>query len=153
MKNAKNKIEKDALLTGIEKVTVKADKAEQVIKDSKEALSDDQLTALLDNINMDAVIAKTAKNRSIWNDKAKAEFGKTEKSARRKLRTLQLSLSSSVIRFSKLKDTTGVKASAMNLKKFYSDYLVDFSKYSNISEESNLVNFNIVHTAYKIMNK
>jgi hypothetical protein len=128
-----------------------SDNADKVISDSKKAVSDDNLTALLDNINMDAIIEKSAKNRSIWTDKAKSTFGKTEKSARRKLRTLQLDFSKAVVRNAKLNDKIGIKASALILEKFYKDHLVDFSIYTNVSIENNPVNHNILTTAYKVM--
>ena len=125
--------------------------ADKVIVDNLKTMSDDELLTLLDKVNMDAIIEKSAKNRSIWNDKAKAEFGKTEKSARRKLRTLQLSLSKSVLRFAKLKDKQGTKGASLNLQKFYDSYLVSFDVYSNVSIETNPEKHNIINTAYKVM--
>jgi len=130
---------------------VQSKEADKVIIDNLQTLSDDELLTLLDKVNMDAIIEKSAKNRSIWNDKAKSEFGKTEKSARRKLRTLQLSLSKSVLRFAKLKDKQGTKGASLNLQKFYDSYLVSFDVYSNVSIETNPEKHNIINTAYKVM--
>jgi len=137
---------------GINKVTLKGD-AKQVIADNNKDVSDVELLALLDSVNMDAIIEKTAKNRSIWTEKAKSAFGKTEKSARRKLRKLQVDFSKAVCRNAKLNDKTGIKASSLILEKFYKDHLVNFAIYSNVSIESNPETYHILKLAYTVMQK
>jgi len=123
----------------------------KAISNSLKDSSDAELLKDLSDINIESVILKTALNRSIWNEKAKSNFGSTEKSARRKLRKMQVDLSKSVLRELLLKNVDNARLNAKTLKKFYSDNLVEFAIYSNVSIETNPDTYKILHTAYSKM--
>jgi len=139
---------------GIKKITLKTKEVikENVISESKKSVSDAELFADLSDVNIESVIKKTALNRSIWTQKAKMKFGKTEKRGRTNLRKKQITLSSAIIRELKLNLISNARSNAKELKKFYNESLVDFSVYSNISEETNKIDYDIVHKAYAKMN-
>jgi hypothetical protein len=130
---------------GIAKVTKKSDEMQK-------SLSNVDLEKDLNSINIDSVIKKTAVSRSIWKPETLLTFGSTEKSARRKLRALQLTLSKSVIRALKLNEKENAAIAINELQKFYSENLVSFENYSNVSENVNPDKFKIIHTAYSFMN-
>jgi len=113
----KDKIEK----SGIEKVSEKSEKFAEILDK-------------VNKINIDALSEKSTLNRTIWKNEVLKNF-KTEKTARRLLRNKQLELSKQIIKFFKLNDTNNLKLASENLEKFYSDNLVNRSKFTNISNE------------------
>jgi len=131
---------------------VESEKNDNVVKSSKKTVSDAELLNDLSDISIDAVIKKTAKNRNIWKPEILSKFGNSEKSARRKLRNLQLDYSKAVVRELLLNNVDNAKNNAKTLHKFYADNLVDFSIYSNVSEETNPDKYKIIHKAYSKMN-
>lgn len=130
---------------GIAKVAKKGDTMQKQATNA-------ELEKELNQINIDAVIKKTALSRSIWKVEILSNYGTTEKSARRKLRTLQLDYSKAVIRELKLKNTAAASAAIQTLRKFYLDTLVSFDNFSNVSEQVNPDKFKIINTAYSFMN-
>lgn len=135
-----------------EKIRSNLSKAElkkvQSAKDKK-GISDDEIFADLDKVNTDSLTKKSAKNRSIWTEKAKSDFSDNEKTARRKIRSKQMRISKDLLRELKVnKSVENARKFAKELQTFYKNSLVDFSVYSNISETENPIGFSNVHTAY-----
>lgn len=94
----------------------------------------DDLQKKLNAISEKSLTEKTVTNRSIWKKEILANF-KTEKTARRILRTQQLTLSAKVCKFAKIKDETNFKLASAELEKFYKANLIDRSKFSNIDSD------------------
>jgi len=125
-------------------------KKEVTKKEVTNVVSKSDLEKDLNSINIDSVIKKTAVSRSIWKPEILSSYS-SDKFARRKLRTLQLNLSKSVIRELKLNNKDNAIVAMNELKKFYSDNLNDINNYSNVSENVNPDKFKIIHTAYSFM--
>ena len=94
----------------------------------------EELSKKIDAINLDELTKKSITNRQIWKKEVLANF-KTEKTARRKLRDMQLDLSVSVVKFEKMKNEAGLKNAIIELEKFYKANLVSRDKFTNISDE------------------
>lgn len=124
---------------------------DQKNSNEKKSEIDAKLMKDLESINIDALTKKTAVNRSIWKKEIFDKFGTTEKSARRKLRSLQLNYSKSILRELKLNNKDIALQNAKQLKSFYTANLVDIANYSNVSEVNSPEKFKIIHTAYKAM--
>ena len=96
---------------------------------------DSEILSKLDKISTDSLNEKTVLNRSVWKSEI-LKLHKSEKTARRILRSTQFHMSSTVIKFAKLNQLSELKNSCMQLEKFYFDNLVCRSKFSNINEDS-----------------
>jgi len=94
----------------------------------------EELSKKIDAINLDALTNKSIVNRQIWKKEILANF-KTEKTARRILRSKQLELSKAVVKFAKLKNDADLKNAIIELEKFYKTNLVSRDKFTNISDE------------------
>ena len=94
----------------------------------------DDLQKKLDAISEKSLTEKTITNRSIWKKEILTSY-KTEKTARRILRTQQLNLSAKVCKFAKIKDAENFKLACIDLEKFYKANLIERSKFSNIDSE------------------
>ena len=159
MKNAENKTEK----THVEKINSILSKAElkklndanaiKALEKSKDSVSDAELYSDLSDLNVENLISKSAKNRSIWTIKAKADISDNDKTARRKLRAIQLRLSKALLHSIATKQSVSdCTTKASELHKFYKSSLVDFSIYSNVSETEAKEKFDFIHIAYRKMN-
>lgn len=92
------------------------------------------LNEKIDAININSLTEKSIVNRQIWKKEVLANF-KTEKTARRKLREMQLNLSIAVLKNAKLKNEAGLKTAISELEKFYKTNLVSRDKFTNISDD------------------
>lgn len=92
------------------------------------------LTEKIDAININSLTEKSIVNRQIWKKEVLANF-KTEKTARRKLREMQLNLSIAVLKNAKIKNESGLKNAIIELEKFYKTNLVSRDKFTNVSDE------------------
>lgn len=127
---------------GIKKVTEKSKFVANVINEN---LSD-AILSKLDKISTDALNTKTILNRSVWKIEVLKNY-KSEKTARRILRSKQFELSSKVVNIAKTK--IGSLADACNeLEMFYFDNLVTRNKFSNI--DSDKVKGQIIYLASEI---
>ena len=127
--------------------------AKKVIADNKKTVSDDELMKNLSDLNVDNLIKKSAKGRSIWKTDFKKIYADEEKKARRKIRSVQMEYSKALLHSIITKQSNDViKTCAERLHSFYTKGLNDFSVYSNISENESPEKFKIVHTAYAKMN-
>jgi len=125
----------------------------KTIADSKKIVSDDELRKNLSDVNVENLIKKSAKGRSIWKNEFKLKYAEDEKKARRKIRSAQFELSKAMLHSIITKQSNDVvKECAVRLNKFYSDGLVEYSIFSNVSENESPEKFKIVHSAYAKMN-
>lgn len=125
--------------------------SEQIIENSFNTVNDEELSKGLDNLNIDLLTSKVDVNRSIWNEKAKS-IKTTVTQSRNHLRNLQLSLSKSLLVSIHTKQSKEIQQSnAEKLFTFYSDYLVSFSNYSNISIEKEKDKRQLIDLAYQKM--
>jgi len=126
--------------------------AKKVVETSKKEITDQELLKDLTDFNIENLIAKSAKGRSIWKSEFKSKFSDNEKTARRKIRNEQLSLSKKLLHSILTKESKeAMTAKAKELHKFYSEGLNDFSVYSNVSEKESAEKFNILKSAYEKM--
>lgn len=93
-----------------------------------------EILSKLDKISVDSLNEKNILNRSVWKSEILKNF-RTDKTARRILRSKQFELSSKVIKFAKLQDNASLKTASIELEKFYSDNLVVRNRFSNIDAE------------------
>ena len=108
----------------------------------------------LNKLNVQNLVEKSAKNRNIWKPEFLRSLSESDKTARRKARNnFQVPLSESIAKKSKgtYNRPASMKELCTALKDFYTLALIDFSKYSSLSETS--ANYQSVHTAYSIMKK
>ena len=119
----------------------------------KTAISDDDLIADLEAINVSTLINKTATNRNIWKATYKSSISENEKTARRKIRALQLKYSKAVLHsiITKMERSEQIKR-AKELHSFYVTGLENFENFSNVSENENPDKFAVIHKAYQKMN-
>lgn len=126
--------------------------AKKVVESSKKSITDDELMKDLTDFNIENLISKSAKGRSIWKSEFKLKFSDNEKTARRRIRNEQLSLSKKLLHSIITKESKEqMTAKAKDLHKFYMDGLNDFSVYSNVSEKESTEKFNILKSAYEKM--
>ena len=92
------------------------------------------LTEKIDAININSLTSKSIVNRQIWKKEILGNF-KTEKTARRILRSKQLELSKNVVKCAKLKIDADLKIAVSELEKFYKANLVSRDKFTNISDD------------------
>jgi hypothetical protein len=131
---------------------VETSKEEKVVTNSKKEATDEQLLKDLTDFNIENLIAKSAKGRSIWKSEFKMKFSENEKTARRKIRNEQLSLSKKLLHSILTKESKeAMTIKAKELHKFYSEGLNDFSVYSNVSEKESAEKFKILKSAYEKM--
>lgn len=94
-----------------------------------------ELLAKAESINLQAVTEKTILNRSIYKPEILQGY-KTDKTARRVLRTQQLGLSAKVVHAFKLGLPNGSLRDAITaLEDFYARVLISRDKFSNIAPE------------------
>lgn len=126
---------------------------EKEIADNKKEISDDELMQNLSDLNVDNLIKKSAKGRSIWKTDFKQCYAEDEKKARRKIRSAQMEYSKALLHAIITKQSNDIiKECAERMHSFYKKGLNDFSVYSNISENESPDKFKIVHQAYAKMN-
>lgn len=131
---------------------VVSDEAKKVIESSKKVVSDDELLKDLTDFNIENLISKSAKGRSIWKSEFKLKFSDNEKTARRKIRNEQLSLSKKLLHSILTKESKeAMTAKANDLHIFYKEGLNDFTVYSNVSEKESAEKFAILKSAYDKM--
>ena len=123
--------------------------AKNVIKDNFKVVSDNELLSNLSDINVENLIAKTSKGRSVWTNEFKKSFSENEKKARRMIRTKQLNLSKSLLHAILTKGD--YETPANNLYDFYKKGLNDFSVFSNVSNELSPDKFKVIKQAYEKM--
>lgn len=129
------------------------EKSKNVIEISKKEVSDNDLMKNLSDLNIDNLIKKSAKGRSIWKTDFKLCYAEDEKKARRKIRTAQMEYSKALLHSIITKQSNDIiKTCAERLHSFYKKGLNDFSIFSNISENESPNKFKIVHQAYAKMN-
>ena len=152
-KTHSEKIESIASASDLKKL--QSAKEKKTIADSKKTVPDsDLIKQKLSKLNVQNLVEKSAKNRNIWKPEFLRSLSKSDKTARRIARTqYQNPLSDAVC---KKKDNKYTRNASMHelctaLRDFYILALIDFSKYSSLSETSN--NYEIVHTAYSTMKK
>jgi len=125
------------------------------IVDSKKAVPDSELIKQkLNKLNVQNLVEKTAKNRNIWKPEFLRSLSNSDKTARRKARNnFQVPLSDAIYKKSKNTYTrnASMKDLCIALRDFYTLALIDFSKYSSVSETS--ANYNVIHSAFSIMKK
>lgn len=123
--------------------------------DSKKSVSDSELIKQkLNKLNVQNLVEKSAKNRNIWKPDFLQSLSNSDKTARRKARNnFQVPLSDAIYKKSKNTYTrnASMKDLCIALQDFYALALIDFSKYSSVSETS--ANYETIHTAYSIMKK
>lgn len=90
----------------------------------------------------------TSKNASLWNEEIKKQFS-NEKTARRKLRTIQLNLSKHLLAMQKIKNDKKLNEAKKQLADFYKNALVDKTKFSNVSKEKDT--FKLLNEAYNLI--
>lgn len=128
------------------------EETKKVIKDNFKNVSDEELMKDLSNLNVENLISKTAKGRSIWKAEFKNKFSDNEKTARRKIRNEQLRLSKRLLHSIITKEVKEVTTQKANeLHKFYAEGLQDFSVYSNVSEKENKEKYDILNKSYAKM--
>ena len=150
MKNAKEKEDqKNALRTGIEKVTIKADKAEKVIKQNFADMTDEQLTEALSKINTDVIIEKSIKSANIWKPEFTHVDNERSKSKVRQLRTEQVNLCATLNKWRTAKNEANLAASVLLLYSFSKSKLVDIKNYMGGKRKE--ATAEIVNKAYKYM--
>ena len=136
----------------VKKLT-ETENAKNVIETSKKIVSDDELQKNLSDLNVENLIKKSAKGRSIWKADFKKCYADDEKKARRKIRNAQMELSKGLLHSIITKQSNDIiKECAERLHDFYKRGLNEFSVFSNISENESPDKFKIVHTAYAKMN-
>lgn len=129
-----------------------AEQAKKVIEQAKKVVTDEELLKDLTDFNIENLISKSAKGRSIWKSEFKLKFSDNEKTARRKIRNEQLSLSKKLLHSILTKESKEqMTAKAKELHKFYTEGLNDFTVYSNVSEKESAEKFNILKSAYDKM--
>ena len=104
------------------------------LKNAKMKKLDVNLEKKLSEISEKSLAEKTITNRSIWKKEILTNY-ETEKTARRILRNMQLSLSAKVCKFAKLNDAVNFDNAIKELEKFYKSNLIDRSKFSNIDAD------------------
>jgi hypothetical protein len=114
-------------------------KVNEITNDLKNAVMNEnslsaEILSKLNKISADSLNEKTILNRSVWKPEV-LKLQKSEKTARRILRSKQFELSSKVIKFAKLNDSVNLVIASENLEKFYFENLVLRSKFSNIDSE------------------
>ena len=129
------------------------EKSKNAIDVSKKEISDNDLMKDLSDLNIDNLIKKSAKGRSIWKNDFKNKFAENnEKKARRLIRTSQLNLSKSLLHNILTKQDVSIcKVSAKELHKFYTEGLNEFAIYSNVSQTESPEKYKIIHSAYAKM--
>lgn len=129
------------------------DNAKEVILNSLKHVDDAELMKDLDNINIEQLTVNSAKGRSIWKNEFKLLYHATNMTtARRKIRKDQLNLSKNLLASIIKKESKEViEKSIIALYDFYVKGLTDFTVYSNISKETNIIAFETVHKAYTKM--
>lgn len=129
------------------------EKSKKAIDISKKEISDNDLMKDLSDLNIDNLIKKSAKGRSIWKADFKNKFAEgNEKKARRLIRSSQLNLSKSLLHNILTKQGIDTcKASAKELRKFYTEGLNEFAIYSNVSQTESPEKYKIIHSAYAKM--
>ena len=106
----------------------------------------------LQNLNIENLVSKTAKTRSIWKTDFKVKFSDNEKTARRKIRTKQLNLSKSLLHAIITKqDSKVINECANALFSFYTSGLEVFTDYTNVSRNENPDKRLILDKAYDKM--
>lgn len=124
-----------------------------VIETNKKIVSDNELQKNLSDLNIENLIKKSAKGRSIWKADFKKCYAEDEKKARRKIRNAQMEYSKALLHAIITKQSNDIiKECATRLHSFYKKGLNEFSVFSNISENESPDKFKIVHTAYAKMN-
>jgi len=125
-------------------------KNENEVRESKK-IDRTKLNESLKNVNLDKLTEKATKGREIWKKEFKASYdAKNEKRARRLIRNVQKKLSRKLLSDINLNmSDIELKADAKDLENFYKSGLIDFSVFSNISENSEY--FAIVQNSYKAM--
>lgn len=130
-------------------------KADTEFDKSVKSVSDTELIKQkLSKLNVQNLVEKTAKNRNIWKPEFLQSLSNSDKTARRKARNnFQVPLSDAIHKKSKNTYTrnASMKDLCIALQDFYKLALIDFSKYSSVSETS--ANYETIHTAYSIMKK
>lgn len=128
-------------------------KKETILKNSLKNVSDVDLMKDLDNINLESLTVNSAKGRSIWKHEFKLSYHATNMTtARRKIRKDQINLSKTLLASIIAKqDKNVITKNIEALHDFYTKGLTDFSVYSNISKETNIVDYERVHKAYAKM--
>ena len=125
------------------------------IANSKKSVPDSELIKQkLTKLNVQNLVEKTAKNRNIWKPEFLRSLSNSDKTARRKARNnFQVPLSDAVYKKSKNTYTrnASMKELCTALRDFYNLALIDFSKYSSVSETS--TNYESIHKSYSIMKK
>ena len=110
--------------------------------------SDAELMQGLEAINLEAITAKVANNRGIWNKDAISAY-KSDKSARRNLRAIQLKLCKALLScIISQQSQENINAAALALKEFNAKNLSDSKNYSNISPELHKDKREILDKAY-----
>lgn len=118
----------------------------------KEMTKNDSLKKDLQNLNVESLISKTSKNRSIWKQSFKANFSDNEKTARRKIRSEQMKLSKKLLHSILTNaDSKELQKNAESLFSFYTDGLESFAIYSNVSVNESPEKRQIIDKAYDKM--
>jgi hypothetical protein len=142
-------MKKDVLIEkkGIAKVIAKSKISENFAE-----ISDADLQKDLSDLNIEKLIAKSEKGRTIWRKEFKLSYSDNEKTARRKIRKEQLNLSKSLLHSILTKQSISeCKKFADALYKFYKAGLTDFSVFTNVSEKENPENLKTIKKAYDKM--
>lgn len=124
-----------------------------VIAENKKSVSDDELMKDLSDLNVENLIKKSAKGRSIWKNEFKKKFADgNEKKARRLIRGTQINLCKGLLHNIITKQSKDIcVASAKELRKFYNEGLNDFAIYSNVSQTESPEKYKVIHMAYTKM--
>jgi len=121
---------------GIKKVAAKGDAIEALQADLKD-------------LNTDALTAKAANARGIWNAKS---LGDTPKKARRMLRRSQMQLCKALLHSIVTKQEKGIIiANAESLSKFNATHLQNGANYSNVSSKESPEKREILDKAYNAL--
>jgi len=90
----------------------------------------------------------TNKVQNLWKKEILKDFA-SEKTARRKLRSIQLTLSKHLLAMQTLKDAAKLKEAKQQLADFYKTTLVDKSRFTNVSKDNE--NFKTLNDAYEVV--
>jgi hypothetical protein len=121
--------------------------ANVIINDSFE-VKDSELLAQLNSVNIESFINKVTSSKSIWKKEVLSTF-KTEKTARKKLRDMQLNLCIKVNKSFVTK--IDLEKSINDLYEFSKNNLIDIKNYTQVSIDNKNNKRQLIDANYKLM--
>lgn len=121
----------------------------KVIATSKVIAKDADLLKSIESMNIDNLVAKAANSRKLWNYDYLNTLSDNNKTARRKVRKLQMNFCKSLL--ASVKTKTNVEHNLNALHEFSKASLIDIKNYSNVSSKESTENRQIIDFAYHYM--